>query len=626
MKIYDCIVVGAGHAGAEAAWAALRLRCSVLLLTMNLDSIGAMSCNPAIGGIGKSQLVREVDALGGLMGLAADACCLQARMLNSSKGPAVRSLRMQEDMFRYKSFVRSFLEKQEALEIRQAEVTGILTDRGSACGVRTSLGEEIHAKTVVLTPGTFLNGLIHIGLTSFPGGRLGEAASHDLSQSLKESGLEMNRFKTGTCPRLDSRSIDEVRLQKQEGDCPPVPFSFSTKSLDMEQEACYITYTNERTHDIIRKGLDRSPLYSGKIKSTGVRYCPSIEDKIMRFSERSRHQIFIEPEGKDSIEVYPNGVSTSLPLDIQLELIHSIEGLEKARLLRPGYGIEYDTADPTQLSSGLETKQVKNLFLAGQINGTTGYEEAAAQGLIAGINAGLRAQGRKSFTLGRDEAYIGVLIDDLTTRGTNEPYRMFTSRVEYRLILRQDNADLRLAGRGQELGLLTEEACRRLDAKQEQLKAAAQYLRTTRLKPAQVNPRLKDLGTAPVDGPVTLEELLKRPQVDFESLRTLDHIAENLSFLTPALAELVETEIKYEGFIRRQKEEVERFKKTEALRIPDDLDYAEVRGLSVEIVEKLKKHKPASLGQASRISGVTPAALSLLWVVLSKARKKKSDI
>ncbi|MFA5039123.1 MAG: tRNA uridine-5-carboxymethylaminomethyl(34) synthesis enzyme MnmG [Candidatus Omnitrophota bacterium] len=623
MKIYDCIVVGGGHAGAESAFAASRMGCSVLLLTMNLDSIGAMSCNPAIGGIGKSQLVREVDALGGLMAKAADACCLQARMLNSSKGPAVRSLRAQQDMSLYKNFIRRQLEQQERLDIRQAEVSGLLMDGDCVAGVRTSLGEEIAGKTVILTTGTFLNGLIHIGLASFPGGRLGEAPSCGLALDLKERGLALSRFKTGTCPRLDGRTINKALLRRQDGDRLPAFFSFSTRSAALPEQPCYITYTNERTHEIIRGGLDRSPLYTGKIKSTGVRYCPSIEDKIVRFSERLRHQIFLEPQGQDTVEVYPNGISTSLPLEIQLELVHSIEGLEEARLTRPGYGIEYDYADPTQLTQGLESKRYRRLFLAGQINGTTGYEEAAAQGLMAGINAALRGRGKGPFVLGRDEAYIGVLIDDLTTRGTNEPYRMFTSRVEYRLLLRQDNADLRLAHYGRELGLLSEQEYRVVEEKKERMLAATRYLRSTRLKGRDVNPHLEQLGTAPLEGAATLEDLLKRPQVDFQCLAEWDHVRENLPFLTPALAELVETEVKYEGFIRRQKEEVERFRRTEDIRIPGDMDYAGIRGLSGEIIEKLKKFQPASLGQASRISGVTPAALSLLLVTISKTRQQK---
>jgi tRNA uridine 5-carboxymethylaminomethyl modification enzyme len=623
MKQYDCIVVGAGHAGAEAAYAASRMGCRVLLVTMNLETVGAMSCNPAIGGIGKSQLVREVDALGGLMGKAADVCGMQFRMLNASKGPAVRSLRVQEDMFRYKSYIKAELERQEGLEMCQAEVTGFVTDGSAVVGVKTSLGESFGAKAVVVTPGTFLNGLIHIGLTHSPGGRLDEAPSSGLSEDLKRLGFQTGRFKTGTCPRLDGRSIDYDALARQDGDEPPSPFSFRTASLRLDQRPCYVTFTNPRTHEIIRAGLDRSPLYTGKITSTGVRYCPSIEDKVVRFADRDRHQIFLEPEGFDTVEVYPNGISTSLPLDVQTEMVHSIRGLERARLMKPGYGIEYDYVDPTQLLPTLETKLYRNLFLAGQINGTTGYEEAAAQGLVAGINAALRVRKEGSFILSRDEAYIGVLIDDLTTKGTQEPYRMFTSRVEYRLILRQDNADLRLSARGRRIGLLDEAAYRAVEDKKQRIAETLAYLRATKIKPAEANPWLETLGIPPIDGAASLEELLRRPQITFTHIRQMNHIDDNLPFLTPQLDAQAETEVKYEGFIRRQADEVERFKKTENIRIPQDMDYAAVKGLSAEIVEKLKKFRPVSLGQASRISGVTPAAVALLSVMIAKNQKEK---
>lgn len=623
MKKYDCIVVGGGHAGIEAACSAACMGCKALMLTMNLDAIGAMSCNPAIGGIGKGQLVKEIDALGGVMGKAADACGIQFRILNLSKGPAVRSSRAQQDMSRYAAFMRSVIEKTENLEVRQAEVVDILTDRAVVTGVRTSSGECFFAATVVITAGTFLNGLMHIGMKHFSGGRLGEKESGHLSHSLRGLGFTLGRFKTGTPPRLDARTIQYDCLIPQNGDCPPVPFSFSTQHIAFPQVPCYITYTNEKTHDIIRASLDRSPLYTGKITSTGVRYCPSIEDKIVRFSERNRHQIFLEPQGLETFAVYPNGISTSLPLDVQLKMVRSIEGLQNARIIRPGYGIEYDYIEPTQLYPTLETKLCANLFLAGQVNGTTGYEEAAALGLMAGINAALRVKQRKPFILGRHQAYIGVLIDDLTTKGTSEPYRMFTSRVEYRLVLREDNADLRLRSFGYELGLLTGADQDVLSKKKSHIVLGLEYLKKIRLKPCEVNEKLKSLNSSEVDRSVSLEELLKRPQVHFCDLYDFDHMRQNLDFLTCDVINQIEIEVKYAGFIQRQHEEISRFNKVERIQIPPALKFSDVKGLSSEIIEKLEKFKPFSLGQACRISGVTPAAISLLMVYIHKLQKEK---
>ncbi|MFH0912906.1 MAG: tRNA uridine-5-carboxymethylaminomethyl(34) synthesis enzyme MnmG, partial [Candidatus Omnitrophota bacterium] len=565
MDKYDVIVIGAGHAGIEAALVCARLGCKTLMVTLKRDTIGLMSCNPAIGGVGKGQLVKEVDALGGEMGKAADACGIQFRILNASKGPAVQSSRAQIDRDQYKQYMQGLLKAQDNLFIKEAEVHRLITRDNRVMGVVTNDRDEIYATCVVICPGTFLDGLIHVGLNHFPGGRIDEPASLGLAQNLKELDFNLLRFKTGTCPRLDKNTIDFSRLIIQRGDQPPHPFSFSTVKLTQEQISCHITYTNEITHKIIRDNLNRSPLYAGIIKSTGVRYCPSIEDKIVKFAEKTRHQIFLEPEGYESDQVYPNGLAISLPEDVQLEMLHSIEGLENVKVIRFGYGIEHTVVEPTQLYPTLEAKLIKNLYLAGQINGTTGYEEAAAQGLLAGINAALKVKNQEAFVLDRATSYIGVLIDDLTTKGTNEPYRMFTSRVEYRLILREDNADLRLRERGYKLGLVSKKDYLKTQSKAQAIKEGIDFLQTTHLKPTQeINNRLVNLGTAPLKKSVTLEELLKRPQITWEQLKNFDDIR----FDIPEFASRqVEIEVKYSGFVQRQFKEVERFQNLERIKL-----------------------------------------------------------
>ena len=619
MNNFDVIVIGAGHAGIEASLACARLGVKTLMLTLDINSIGKMSCNPAIGGVGKGQLVKEIDALGGAMGKAADACAIQLRILNSSKGAAAQSSRAQIDMHRYGRYMQKLIKRQKNLAIKEAEVKELIVKDGKVSGVVTDKA-EIYAKCVVICPGTFLDGLIHVGLRHFSGGRINERASIGLADNLKNLGLNLLRFKTGTCPRLDKKSIDFSNLIRQDGDAIPKSFSFSTAKLKQKQIPCYITYTNKKTHEIILANLDRSPLYSGKIKATGVRYCPSIEDKIVKFSDKERHQVFLEPEGLDVHEVYPNGLSTSLPEDTQVKILNSIAGLENTKVIRFGYGIEHTVVEPTQLYPSLETKLIKNLYLAGQINGTTGYEEAAAQGLVAGVNAALRLQNKEPFILDRASSYIGVLIDDLTTKGTLEPYRMFTSRVEYRLILREDNADLRLSKTGFDLGLLSAAVYRKVENKQKGIKEGLVFLRKTRIRPdKKVNAKLIQLGSAELTRIVSLEELLKRPQISIKDLKAMHKLKTGI----PESAwQQIEIEVKYSGFIQRQFKDVERFKHLEKIRLPLDFDYGNLSGISREIREKLSKFKPLNLGQASRISGVTPAAISLLMVYLRKINGK----
>jgi tRNA uridine 5-carboxymethylaminomethyl modification enzyme len=629
LNSYDIAVIGAGHAGCEAALAAARMGCRTLVVVINVDTIGAMSCNPAIGGLAKGHLVREIDALGGEMARNIDATSIQFRRLNTSKGPAVRSSRAQADRLLYRLRMKSVLENQKNLEIRQTVVDSLIVEDGRICGLITSLEEEIRVKAVVVATGTFLNGLIHVGLKHFPAGRMGDNPSTSLAQWFKEAGFRVGRMKTGTVPRIAADSIDYTDLEIQHSDQPPAHFSFAGQGdYVLPQRPCHITYTNEETHAVIRAGIDRSPMYAGIIEGIGARYCPSIEDKVMRFPEKNRHQVFLEPEGLDTTEVYPNGLPTSLPLSTQVAMLRSIKGLEQARIIRPGYAIEYDYVDPLELKASLETKRIRGLFLAGQINGTSGYEEAAAQGLMAAINAVHSVRGQEPLVLDRSQAYIGVLIDDLITCGTREPYRLFTSRAEYRLLLREDNADTRLCRIGHHIGLLTDEDYQRYEKKQAAIEQGVQFLQSIWVRPGQdeVNDALQGMASVELKQKMSLAELLRRPELGLRELARLPLDPETQGrvqeLADSGVREEIQLQIKFHGYIQRQEEQVARFKKMEAMILPEDLEYKGLAGLSNEVVQKLSTVRPGSLGQASRISGITPAAISVLQVHLKKMERR----
>ena len=618
---YDVIVVGAGHAGCEAAAAAANMGCSTLLVTMNLQNIAQMSCNPAMGGIAKGQIVREIDALGGYSGIVSDKTAIQFKMLNKSKGPAMWSPRVQSDRMRFSDEWRSMLENTPNLDFYQEMVAGILAENGKIVGVKTSLGIEIKAKSVVLTNGTFLNGLIHIGDKQFGGGRAGESASFGITEDLVKLGFESGRMKTGTPPRVDGRSLDFSKMVEQPGDERPEKFSYTNLTAPLKtQRSCWMSYTSLEVHDILREGFDRSPMFNGRIKSIGPRYCPSIEDKINRFADKERHQLFVEPEGWTTCEYYINGFSTSLPEDVQFKALSSVAGFENVKFFRPGYAIEYDYFPPTQLQHTLETKLVEGLYFAGQINGTTGYEEAASQGLMAGINAALKVQNREPFILKRDEAYIGVLIDDLITKGTEEPYRMFTSRAEYRTLLRQDNADYRLTPKSFEIGLAKEERLIRMEQKFSQSEAMVNFFKETSLKPEEANPILEEKGSAPMSQPDKMFKVFSRPQLDLEDFVKFKKVAAYIEEhnLDQEVVEQAEIQVKYSGYIEKEKNNADKLTRLEDMIIPDNFNFDKIQSISIEAKQKLNKIRPRTIAQASRISGVSPSDISVLLIYMGR--------